>query len=160
MTKQALNYGILPAEAFGNYDSGLGVLRAIISGQLPHAPISETLGFLLAEAEPSRAVFTGTPRQHHYNPFGAVHAGFASTLLDSAMFCAIVTTFGKGESATTLELKVNLVGALTDKTGPVHAEGRVIHRGRTTATAEGFLRDGEGKLYAHASTTCIIFRTK
>jgi len=158
VTGKTLNYGILPAEAFGNYDSGLAVLRAIISGSLPHAPISETLGFLLAEADPNRAVFAGTPRVHHYNPFGAVHAGFAATLLDSAMFCSIVTTFAKGESATTLELKINLVSALTDKTGPVRAEGRVIHRGRTTATAEGYLRDESGKLYAHGTTTCIIFR--
>lgn len=160
VASETLNYGILPSEAFGDYDSGLSVLRAIIAGRLPHAPISETLGFLLTEADPNRAVFAGTPRLHHYNPFGAVHAGFAATLLDSAMFCSVVTTFAKGESATTLELKINLVGAITDKTGPVRAEGRVIHRGRTTATAEGYLRDEDGRLYAHGTTTCIIFRAK
>jgi uncharacterized protein (TIGR00369 family) len=86
-----------------------------------------------------------------------VHGGFAMTLLDSALGCAIHTTLGKGETYTTLEIKVNLVRPLTKETGPVRAEGRVIHRGRTVATSEGDIRDSGGKLYAHATTTCMIF---
>lgn len=154
---ESVRYDVLPKEAFTAYDGGLALLRAIVEGALPQPPISQTMGFLLTEAAPQRAVFTGTPQDRHYNPFGSVHAGFAATLLDSAVFCAIVTTFAKGESATTLELKINLVRGLSRDTGPVTAEGRVIHRGRTTATADGYLRDGAGKLYAHASTTCMIF---
>ncbi len=156
---EGVQYGVLPIEALRSQD-GLSVLKAIIAGQLPQAPISETLGFSILEAEPERVVFAGTPLPRHYNPFGAVHAGFAATLLDSAVFCSIVTTFAAGESGTTLELKLNLVRPISKETGLVRAEGRVIYRGRTMATAEGQLRDKSGKLYAHASTTCMIFQPK
>jgi uncharacterized protein (TIGR00369 family) len=101
----------------------------------PPPPIQQTLGFRLTEAESGRAVFEGVPEFRHYNPIGSVHAGFAATLLDSALYCAIHSTLPKGEVATTLEIKINLVRGLTRDTGNVRAEGRVIHRGRTTATA-------------------------
>lgn len=156
---ESMHYGVLPTDALRSQD-GLAVLRAIIAGELPQAPISETLGFKILEAEPERVVFAGTPLARHYNPFGSVHAGFAATLLDSAVFCSIVTTFAAGESGTTLELKLNLVRPITKETGLLRAEGRVIHRGRTMATAEGHLRDKGGKLYAHATTTCMIFPAK
>lgn len=139
---------------------GITFLKALIAGEHPTPPIAETLGFKLAEVEPGRAVFTGTPEYKHYNPIGTVHAGFAATLLDSCVACAVHTTLAKGEAYTTLELKINLTRALTDKVGPVFAEGRVIHRGRQVATAEGTLKDGAGRLYAHATTTCIIFPAK
>jgi uncharacterized protein (TIGR00369 family) len=151
--------GVVAPEVLLSYD-GLSFLKALIAGELPVPPIAETLGFRLAEAEPGRAVFTGTPAYKHYNPIGTVHAGFAATLLDSCVACSVHTTLAKGETYTTLELKINLVRALTDKVGPVFAEGRVVHRGRQIATAEGTLKDGAGKLYAHATTTCIIFPAK
>ena len=151
--------GVVTPEVLLSYD-GLSFLKALIAGELPTPPIAETLGFWLAEAEPGRAVFTGTPEFRHYNPIGTVHAGFAATLLDSAVACAVQTTLAKGEAYTTLELKLNLTRALTDKVGPVWAEGRVVHRGRQVATAEGYLKDAAGKLYAHANTTCIIFPAK
>jgi uncharacterized protein (TIGR00369 family) len=139
---------------------GLSFLRALIAGDLPAPPIAETLGFTLTEAKPGRAVFRGTPEFRHYNPIGTVHAGFAATLLDSAVACAVHTTLAKGEAYTTLEFKLNLVRPLTEKTGPVTAEGRLVHRGRTMATAEGYLKESAGKLYAHATTTCAIFAAK
>jgi len=89
-----------------------------------------------------------------------VHVGFIATLLDSALGCAIFSTLAKGDTWTTLELKPNLVRPLTKDTGPVRSEGRVIHRGRTVATSEGDLKDRAGNLYAHATTTCIIFPAK
>jgi uncharacterized protein (TIGR00369 family) len=138
----------------------MGFLKALIAGELPAPPIAETLGFMLVEAEPGRAVFAGTPQYRHYNPIGTVHAGFAATLLDSAVACAVHTTLKQGEAYTTLELKLNLVRPLTEDTGLVRAEGRVLHRGRTVATAEGYLKDGADKLYAHATTTCVIFPAK
>src|SRR5262249_35834897 len=141
-----------------SYD-GLGFLRAIMAGELPLPPIMDTLGFRLVDAGQGFTAFEGVPEFRHYNPIGAVHAGFAATLLDSSVYCAIHSTLAKGETATTLEIKINLVRALTTETGQVRAEGRVIHRGRTTATSEGTLRDAGGKLYAHATTTCIIFPT-
>jgi len=100
------------------------------------------------------------PEFHHYNPIGTVHGGFTATLLDSALGCAIFSTIAKGDTWTTLELKFNFVRPLTKETGPVRAEGRIVHRGRTVATSEGDLKDRAGKLYAHATTTCMIFPAK
>jgi uncharacterized protein (TIGR00369 family) len=148
----AKTYGVATPEALKSYD-GLGFLQAIIDGTLPSPPISELIGFHLIEAENGRAAFEGIPEFRHYNPIGTVHAGFAATLLDSALGCAIFSTLHKGDTWTTLELKLNLVRPLTKVTGPVRAEGRVIHRGRTVATSEGDLKDRAGKLYAHATTT-------
>ena len=152
-------FGVVTPEVLKSYD-GLAFLKAIIDGTLPQPPIAQTLGFHLAEASEGRAAFEGLPEFRHYNPIGTVHGGFMATLLDSALACAIFTTMVKGEAWTTLELKINYVRPLTKDTGPVRAEGRVIHRGRTVATSEGDLKDRAGKLYAHATTTCIIFPAK
>jgi uncharacterized protein (TIGR00369 family) len=152
-------YGVATPEVLTSHD-GLGFLKAIIAGTVPHPPISELLGFHLTEAEYGRAAFEGMPDYRHYNPISTVHGGFTATLLDSALGCAVFGTLTKGESWTTLELKVNFVRALTKDTGPVRAEGRLIHRGRSLATAEGDLKDRAGKLYAHATTTCMIFPAK
>lgn len=152
-------YGVVSPEILKSYD-GLGFLNAIAAGTLPQPPIAALMGFHLVEAESGRAVFEGVPELRHYNPIGSVHAGFAATLLDSALGCAIFSTLHKGDAWTTLELKLNLVRGLTKDTGPVRAEGRIIHRGRTVATSEGDLKDSAGKLYAHATTTCMIFPAK
>lgn len=136
--------------------SGLEFLQAIFSGELPHPPIGETLGFLPVHAEHGRVIFQGTPTADHYNPIGSVHGGWAATLLDSCVGCAVQSTLPLGKGYTTLELKVNYVRALTPDTGPVRAEGWIIHAGGRVATAEGQLRDAAGRLYAHASTTCMI----
>jgi uncharacterized protein (TIGR00369 family) len=159
MTQSQPAFGIVPTDALLSHD-GLGFLNAIIDGTYPQPPMCQTLGFLLAQAEKGRVVFEGLPEYRHFNPMGVVHGGFAATLLDSALGCAIFSTLTKGEQWTTLELKVNMVRAIGKDTGPVRAEGRVIHRGRTIATSEGDLRDKAGKLYAHASTTCMIFPVK
>jgi uncharacterized protein (TIGR00369 family) len=152
-------YGVVAPDVLLSHD-GLAFLRGIIAGTQPNPPISETLGFHLAEADPGRAVFTCVPEFRHYNPIGSVHGGLAATLLDSALGCAIFTTLKRGDGWTTLELKLNFVRAMTKDTGLVRAEGRVIHRGRTVATSEGDLKDASGKLYAHATTTCMIFPAK
>jgi uncharacterized protein (TIGR00369 family) len=149
-------YGVVPPEVL-NSQSGLDFLKAIIAGTVPQAPICETLGFHLVEAETGRAAFEGVPEFRYYNPIGTVHGGFTATLLDSALGCAIFSTLLKGDAWTTLELKINFVRPLTKDTGLVRAEARIIHRGRTVATSEGDLKDRAGKLYAHATTTCMIF---
>jgi len=136
---------------------GLAYLQAMIAGKHPRAPIAELLGFELAEIAAGFAAFTCTPGEHHYNPIGVVHGGLACTLLDSAMGCAVNSTLKAGTGYTTLELKVNLVRPVTADTGPMRCEGKIVHRGRQTATAEGRLIDAAGKLYAHATTTCLIF---
>lgn len=153
------SYGLVDSDVLKSYD-GLGFLKAIIAGTVPQPPISQIMGFHLIQTAPGRAVFEGLPNLHHYNPIGTVHGGFAATLLDSALGCAIFSTLHKGDAWTTLELKLNYVRGMSADTGPVLAEGRVIHRGRTVATSEGDLKDAGGKLYAHATTTCMIFPAK
>ncbi len=138
-------------------NSGLELFRKMIAGELPRPPINDTLGFLLVEAEKGRVVFQGHPQHRHYNPIGSVHGGFHATLLDSCVACAIQTTLEAGQGYTTIELKINYIRALTDRVGPVRAEGKVIHAGKQIGTAEGRLYDADGKLYAHATTTCLIF---
>lgn len=149
-------YGVATLEERHSYE-GIEFLRAMVAGAVPQAPMCETLGFHLIDVAPGRAVFEGTPEFRHYNPFGVVHGGFAATVLDSALGCAVASTLKKGEAFTTLELKVNLVRALTRDTGPVRAEARILHRGRSVATGDAELKDAAGKLLAHASTTCMIF---
>jgi uncharacterized protein (TIGR00369 family) len=153
------NIGVTPVEKILEYD-GLGFLKAIIDRTLPKPPIADLLGFDIVEAETGKAVFEGLPEFKHYNPIGVVHGGLALTLLDSCMSCSIQTTLAKGELYTTLEAKVNLVRAITKDTGLVRATGRLIHRGRTTGTAEGDIRDKAGNLLAHGTTTCVIFPAK
>jgi len=152
-------YGVATPKERNSYE-GIDFLKAMVAGTVPQAPMCETLGFHLIQVEPGRAVFEGTPGFRHYNPFGAVHGGLAATMLDSALGCAVASTLAKGEAFTTLELKVNLVRALTEETGPVRAEARILHRGRTIATADADVKDAAGKLYAHASTTCMIFMAR
>jgi uncharacterized protein (TIGR00369 family) len=153
------NIGVTPVEKILAYD-GLGFLKAIIDGTLPKPPIADLLGFDIVEAETGKAVFECVPEFRHYNPIGTVHGGLAMTLLDSCMSCAIQTTLAQGEIYTTLEVKVNLVRAITKDTGLIRATGRLIHRGRTTGTAEGDIRDKAGNLFAHGTTTCVIFPAK
>lgn len=137
--------------------SGMEFLQGILNGTMPIAHIGKTLGFFPVEAEPGRIVFQGTPGREHYNPLGSVHGGYFCTLLDSAVGCAIQSVLPKGVGYTTLEIKVNLIRAMTDKTGPVRAEGKVIHVGKQVGTAEGRIVDANGKVYAHATTTCLVF---
>ena len=139
--------------------SGLEYLRKIASGELPRPPIGALMNFGLAELEEGRAVFTVEPAEYHYNPIGVVHGGLAATLLDSAMGCAVHSTLPAGAGYTTLEIKVNYVRALTAETGTVRCEARAVHIGGRTATAEGRVVDRDGKLYAHGTTTCILFRS-
>jgi uncharacterized protein (TIGR00369 family) len=143
------------AEA-GRRLSGIEFLRAIRDGKLPHPPICALLNYRLVEVEPGHAVFEGTPGEQHYNPIGVVHGGIAMTLLDSAMGCAVQTKMPAGGGYTTLEAKTNLVRAVTASTGKLRAIGKVLHVGKRMATAESRLEDLEGKLYAHATTTCIV----
>jgi uncharacterized protein (TIGR00369 family) len=147
-----------PAELVkhGGGSTGVELLRAMVAGELPRAPIQSLIGFELVEVDEGRVVFVGYPGEQHYNPIGTVHGGFAATLLDSALGAAVHTTLAAGEGYITLELKLNLVRPITAETGEVRAEGRVIHRGKTVATSGADLRDGAGKLLAHATSTCLI----
>jgi uncharacterized protein (TIGR00369 family) len=137
--------------------TGLQQMQAMLDGLAPRPPISDTLDFLLISVDDGQAVFQGRPQFKHYNPLGSVHGGWFATLLDSALGCSVHTTLPVGRAYTTLEFKVNLVRPLSDKVPLVRAIGKVVHRGRQVTTAEAELVGHDGKLYAHASTTCLLF---
>ena len=142
--------------AAGRRMGGLEFLRAIRDGELAPPPIAVLLGMRLAEVDDGRAVFECLPGEQHYNPIGVVHGGLAMTLLDSAMTCAIQTRAPAGTGFTTVEAKTNFVRPITAATGAIRATGTLIHAGSRLATAEGRIVDAAGKLYAHATTTCIV----
>jgi uncharacterized protein (TIGR00369 family) len=137
--------------------SGIDYLRAIVQGKLPPPPIALLLGFDIEEVEEGRVVFTAETGEHQYNPIGVVHGGVAATLLDSVMGCAVHSRLPRGRGYTTLEIKVNYVRAIKHDSGPLRAIGTVVHMGAKTATAEARLLDGEGRLCAHGTTTCLLF---
>jgi len=139
--------------------SGLEFLQRIVAGELPPPPIAALLKVELAELSEGHAVFAVEPAEYHYNPIGVVHGGVAATLLDSAMGCAVHSALPAGAGYTSLEIKVNFVRPLTAETGRVRCEAKLIHLGGRTATAEGRVVDEAGKLYAHGTTTCLIFRS-
>ncbi|MFN0262676.1 PaaI family thioesterase [Tepidamorphus sp. 3E244] len=150
------SFGVVAREDLLASD-GLTFLTRIMEGDLPSPPIFETMGFAFTQLEKGRCVVRGEPGVRFYNPSSQVHGGFALAILDTALGCAIHTMLVAGEGYTTLEIKTNMVRGMTAETGLVHAEGKVLHRGRTTATSEGKLTDANGKLIAHATTTCMIF---
>ena len=137
--------------------NGLQMMQAMLRGDIPSAPIAKTLDFTIIEVSEGRAVFQGTPGPAHLNPMGTIHGGWYATLLDSALGCAVHTMMPLGRGYTTAELGVNLVRAIGPKVTRVRAEGKVIHCGRQLATAEGRLVGPDGTLYAHATTTCLVF---
>jgi uncharacterized protein (TIGR00369 family) len=136
--------------------SGAELFAKLKAGELPPPPITKTLGMELVEVGEGRAEFSLEPQEFHYNPIGVVHGGIAATLLDSVMGCAVHTTLEAGVAYTTLELKVNYVGPILSDTGRITAIGDVIHRGGRIATAEGRVTRADGKLLAHATTTCAV----
>jgi uncharacterized protein (TIGR00369 family) len=146
---------ITPAQAAGK--TGLDVLQAMLAGELPYPHIADTLDFGLVSVAPGTAVFQGTPQVRHLNPMGGVHGGWYATLLDSALGCAVHTMMPAGRGYTTAELSVNIVRGATPKTGPLRAIGTVVHCGRQLATAEARIVGPDGKLYAHGTTTCLVF---
>ena len=139
---------------------GLAFMQAMMRGELPYAPIAKTLDFTLIEIGKGRAVFQGTPKVEHLNPLGTVHGGWFATLLDSALGCAVHTMMPAGRAYTTAELGINLVRAITPKVVRVRAEGEVLHCGRQLATAQARLVGPDGTLYAHATTTCLVFEVQ
>lgn len=149
--------GCIPLELAMKHP-GIDLFKMMLAGELPSPPIAKTLNFKLTEAEEGRAVFRGVPLFDHYNPLGTIHGGWPATLLDSALGCCVQTVLPAGTGYTTIEFKVNLVRPLSKDTGEVICEGKLIHRGRTTATSEATIKTAsEGKLIAHGTETCAIF---
>ena len=146
----------LSRELMASHD-GLAILKLMLEQKQPGPPIAELLDFTMTEAEEGRVVFQGTPNESHRNPFGTIHAGWTATIMDSALACAVFTAIKAGEGYTTAEFKINCVRPLTAGMGVVTCEARLLHKGRTLATAEAYLRDVNGKLLAHGTETCAIF---
>lgn len=148
--------GCIPRERL--YEaSGLELMREIISGKSPQAPISRVLNFKLTAADSGMVEFRGVPLSDHYNPAGTVHGGWAATLLDSALGASVNTMVPAGMGHTTIEFKVNLVRPINVETGEVICRGEVTHFGRTTAVSEATLKTADGKLLALGTETCALF---
>jgi len=155
-----------PIEGHGTIDpreiahlSGLEFFAAILEGKVPPPPIGKTLNFWPVEFEYGRAVFEGEPTRDFYNPIGSIHGSYAAALLDSCMSCAVHTTLAAFQAYTTLEYKINLTRGMSDKTGRIHAEGKIVQVGKRIGTAEGRIVDSQGRVLAHGNTTCLIFET-
>ena len=147
-----------PIQAAGM--SGLELMHAMLRGELPHSHIGETMDFLAIAVSAGEVIFQGTPQTKHLNPMGTIHGGWYATLLDSAVGCAVHTMMPPGRGYTTAELSVNLVRGAPVGKEPLRVIGKVLHCGRQLATAEGRIVDAAGKLYAHATTTCLVFEMK
>ena len=152
-------FGSIAPELFLKH-SGLELLQMMVEGNVPGPPIAKLMNFMLSEVGPGRAVFRGGPTLDHYNPAGTVHGGWAATILDSALGCAVQTKLPKGLVFTTIEFKINLVRPLFENSGEVVCEGNVVHFGRTIATSEATLKRAGGKLVAHGTATCAIFQAQ
>lgn len=137
--------------------SGLELMQGMMSGKFPRAPIAELMAMSGSKVGPGWVEFVGEPGLQHYNPIGSVHGGYAATLLDSCMGCAIHTSLAAGFGYTTIDLNITYVRGMTAATGKVTARGEVLSSGRRVATARGTLVDAGGKLLATGVTTCLVF---
>ena len=140
--------------------SGLEYMRQLMTGEREPSGMARLMNMRLVEVEEGRAVFAVEPDERHYNGLGIAHGGLAATLLDSALGCAINTVMPAGRVFTTLEMKVNYVRPMRRETGEVRCEAEVLHAGGRVATAEGRIVDASGKLYAHGTATCMLFRAR
>ncbi|MGB7684253.1 MAG: PaaI family thioesterase [Solirubrobacterales bacterium] len=137
--------------------TGMEYMTAIVSGKMPPPPIAVTMRLRPVELEEGRVIFEGEPGEEHYNPIGVVHGGYAATLLDSALGCAVHTTLPAGVGYTSLGLEAKYVRPITRDTGRVLCEATVLYKGRKQATSEATLTAaGDGKLLAHGMATSMI----
>jgi uncharacterized protein (TIGR00369 family) len=137
--------------------TGIEFLRGMFDGTLPAPPIMQNIEPFDHSVEPGIVAFSSIPGFRHYNPIGSVHGGYAATLLDSAMGLCVHSMLPKGSGYTTLEFKVSFIRGMTQDTGVVRSEGRILNVGRRAATAEARITDSKGRLLAHATTTCLVF---
>ena len=156
LLQQERSYDVVPPQVLGSM-TGLAFMQAMIDGELPAPPICRAMGFLITSVDKGFARAEAIPSFDFYNPIGSVHGGYAATLLDTVLGVSVHTMMEKGQGYTTLEFKVSLIKGITKDTGPVCAEGRVLNVGRRVATSEAHLKDAQGRLLAHATTTCLVF---
>jgi uncharacterized protein (TIGR00369 family) len=135
-------------------------MRRVAAGEVEGAPMVRLLGIRMTEVDEGRVVLTADVRPEHENGLGIAHGGFAATLLDSALSCAVNTVMPAGKIFTTLEMKINFIRAVHRDVGPLTCTGTVVHAGGRTAVAEGRIVDAEGRIYAHGTVTCILYRDR
>jgi len=146
-----------PTVAAGAAMTGMEYMTAVVTGQVPPPPMAVTMRLSPIEIEEGRVVFEGEPGEEHYNPIGVVHGGYAATLLDSALGCAVHTTLPAGVGYSSLGLEAKYVRPITRDTGRVLCEATVLYRGRRQATAEATVTAADsGKLLAHGIATCMV----
>jgi uncharacterized protein (TIGR00369 family) len=155
-TAPSIEYGVTPTAVMASM-AGIDFVRGIFSGNLPAPPIMDNIAPFNSTAEPGVVVMHSSPGIRHYNPIGSVHGGYAATLLDSVMGLAVHSMLPPGTGYTTLEFKISFIKGMTEDTGPVRSEGRILNVGRRAATAEARITDSKDRLLAHATTTCLIF---
>lgn len=136
--------------------AGLDYVRRLITGEIPTVPIAEVLNMRIVEAQLGRVSLVGSPDQRAYNLIGTVHGGWTATILDTAMGLAVLSQLEPERTFTTIDIRVNYLRGVTRATGDVHAVGRVVNAGRRLAYCESTLCDGAGKLFAHATSSCMI----
>ncbi len=140
--------------------SGLEYLRSIKNNEIAPPPVAMLIGYTISTVENGYAVFELDPKEYHYNPFSSVHGGIISTLLDTTMTASVLSTLPKGINCSTVEIKVNFVRPVTARCETLKCEAQPLHIGKNLATAEGKLKDQNGKLYAHGVSTCSIFKSE
>jgi uncharacterized protein (TIGR00369 family) len=144
----------VPPERTG---TGLEFLKRIIAGEIPNVPMADHLGFRLVEVEPGYIAILGRPDLRSYNLLGSVHGGWAASILDTALALSALSTLDEKNGHTTLDIRINYLRPITLENGELRAEGRVIQGGRRVAYCEAKLVDGNGKLLAHGTGSCLIF---
>ncbi|MEM1317730.1 MAG: PaaI family thioesterase [Pseudomonadota bacterium] len=154
---QQVNVGLVPMSEAATM-SGLALMQAICVGDQPGPSIGAAMNFRMLEVKEGEVTFAGTPHDGVMNPIGTVHGGWASTILDSALACCVHTLCPVGYASTSIDLKVNFVRPILPTTGRLFAKGTVVHPGRQIATSQATLTDAEGKLYAHGTQACSIFK--
>lgn len=137
--------------------SGLDYLKALKAGDISRPPVADLVGYRIAALAAGQVRYALTPAEEHYNPFATVHGGIISTLLDTAMTAAVITTLPRGQTCSTAEIKVNFFRPVTAAAGTMTCEARVVHAGKRLATAEGKVKDRGGRLYAMGVCSCLIF---
>ena len=156
MTDEVPPFGVVSPATLASL-SGLDFVRKMFAGELPQPPIMETVAPFDCTADHGHVLFHSIPGMRHYNPIGSVHGGYAAILLDSAMGLAVHSSLPMGSGYTTLEFKISFIRGMTETSGTVRTEGKILNVGRRAATAEARIIDDKGRLLAHATTTCLVF---
>jgi uncharacterized protein (TIGR00369 family) len=130
--------------------------RSMISGELPEPPIAQLLGVRVISVLPGESQLELEAGPQHSNPMGTLHGGVLCDLADLAMGAAYASTLDRGETFTTLELKINFLRPVwTEK---LFAVGKIVNRGRTVGMVECDITDSQGRLVAKATSTCLTLQ--